>query len=141
MALARGIRTILPTGDERLRKNDQVFILGRPKSIPPVLTLLGKSDRRIENVMILGGSEIGAKVAFQLSQEKHKSIKLIVSDRQRAEELAELLGSVLVIHGEHTDIDLLVTEGLSDMDAFVAVTNDEESNLVTCLLAKHLRRS
>ena len=139
MALARGIRTILPTGDERLRKNDQVFILGRPKSIPPVLTLLGKSDRRIENVMILGGSEIGAKVAFQLSQEKHKSIKLIVSDRQRAEELAELLGSVLVIHGEHTDIDLLVTEGLSDMDAFVAVTNDEESNLVTCLLAKHLQ--
>ena len=89
--------------------------------------------------MILGGSEIGAKVAFQLSQEKHKSIKLIVSDRQRAEELAELLGSVLVIHGEHTDIDLLVTEGLSDMDAFVAVTNDEESNLVTCLLAKHLQ--
>jgi trk system potassium uptake protein TrkA len=139
MALARGIRTILPTGDERLRKNDQLFILGRPKSIPPVLTLLGKSDRRIENVMILGGSEIGAKVAFQLSQEKHKSIKLIVSDRQRAEELAELLGSVLVIHGEHTDIDLLVTEGLSDMDAFVAVTNDEVSNLVTCLLAKHLQ--
>jgi trk system potassium uptake protein len=138
MAITRGIRTILPNGDERFRKNDQVFVLTRPKSIPPVLEIFGKSDRRIHNIMILGGTDIGAKVAYQLSQEKHKSIKLIESDRKRAEELAELLGSVLVIHGDDTDIDLLVTEGLSDMDAFVAVTDDEESNLVTCLLAKHL---
>ena len=138
MAITRGIRTILPNGDERFRKNDQVFVLTRPKSIPPVLEIFGKSDRRIHNIMILGGTDIGAKVAYQLSQEKHKSIKLIESDRKRAEELAELLGYVLVIHGDDTDIDLLVTEGLSDMDAFVAVTDDEESNLVTCLLAKHL---
>ena len=138
MAIARGIRTILPNGDEQFRKNDQVFVLTRPKSIPPVLEIFGKSDRKIHNIMILGGTDIGAKVAYQLSQEKNKSIKLIESDRKRAEELAELLGSVLVIHGDDTDIDLLVTEGLSDMDAFVAVTDDEESNLVTCLLAKHL---
>ncbi len=138
MAITRGIRTILPNGDERFRNNDQVFVLARPKSVPPVLELFGKSDRRIQNVMILGGTDIGAKVAFRLSQEKHKSIKLIEGNRQRAEQLAEVLGSVLVIHGDDTDIDLLITEGLSDMDAFIAVTDDEESNLVTCLLAKHL---
>ncbi len=139
MAIARGIRTILPNGQERLRKNDQVFILARPKTIPPVLAMLGKSDVRLQNIMILGGSDIGAKVALQLSQEKTKRVKLVESNRERAEKLAENLGSCLVIHGEGTDIDLLVKEGLSDMDAFVAVTDDEESNLVTCLLAKHLQ--
>ncbi len=139
MAIARGIRTILPGGNERLRKNDQIFVLARPKSIPPVLELLGKSDRRLEDIMILGGTDIGAKVALQLSQEKNKRVKLVESNRARAEELAEELPSVLVIHGQGTDIDLLVKEGLSDMDAFVAVTDDEESNLVTCLLAKHLQ--
>ncbi|MDE2995347.1 MAG: Trk system potassium transporter TrkA [Bacteroidota bacterium] len=139
MAIARGIRTILPSGQERLRKNDQVFILARPKTIPPVLELLGKSDQRLHNIMILGGTDIGAKVAYQLSQEKTKRVKLIESNRERAEHLAEHLGSCMIIHGEGTDIDLLVKEGLSEMDAFVAVTADEESNLVTCLLAKHLQ--
>jgi len=138
MAIARGIRTILPGGAERLRKNDQVFILARPKTIPPVLEMLGKSDRRLQNIMILGGTDIGAKVALQLSQEKNKRVKLVESDRDRAVTLAETLGNCLVIHGDGSDIDLLVKEGLSDMDAFVAVTADEESNLVTCLLAKHL---
>jgi len=139
MAIARGIRTILPGGSERLRKNDQVFVLARPKSIPPVLEMLGKSDRRLQNIMILGGTDIGAKVALQLSKEKTKRVKLVESNRERAEKLAENLGNCLVIHGEGTDIDLLVKEGLSDMDAFVAVTADEESNLVTSLLAKHLQ--
>lgn len=139
MAIARGIRTILPTGQEKLRKNDQIFVLARPKTIPPVLELLGKSDQRLQNVMILGGTDIGAKVAFQLSQEKNKRVKLVESNRERAEQLAEHLDNCLVIHGEGSDIDLLVKEGLSDMDAFVAVTADEESNLVTCLLAKHLQ--
>ena len=139
MAIARGIRTILPDGNERLRKNDQVFVLARPKNIPTVLSMLGKSEKRLENIMILGGSDIGAKVALMLSEEKTKRVKLIESDRARAEILAEKLGSCMVIHGDGSDIDLLVSEGLSDMDAFVAVTVDEESNLVTCLLAKHLQ--
>lgn len=139
MAIARGIRTILPTGQERLRKNDQIFVLARPKTIPPVLELLGKSDQRLQNIMILGGTDIGAKVALQLSQEKNKRVKLVESNRERAEQLAEHLDNCLVIHGEGSDIDLLVKEGLSEMDAFVAVTADEESNLVTCLLAKHLQ--
>jgi trk system potassium uptake protein TrkA len=139
MAIARGIRTILPSGQERLRKNDQIFVLARPKTIPPVLELLGKSDQRLQNIMILGGTDIGAKVALQLSSEKNKRVKLVESNRERAEQLAEHLDNCLVIHGEGSDIDLLVKEGLSEMDAFVAVTADEESNLVTCLLAKHLQ--
>ncbi len=138
MALTRGIRTILPRGAERLRFNDQIFVLARPKFVPHVVRLTGKKEGKIQEVMILGGNVIGARVAAQLARERNKRIKLVEPDRERAEELAEQLRDVLVIHGEGTDIDLLATEGLGEMDAFVAVTEDEESNLVTCLLAKHL---
>ncbi len=138
MAIGRGIRTILPRGQERIRRNDLVFVMARPKVMPHVARFMGKTDQRIENVMILGGSPIGAKIAQQLSRIKHKHVKLIEPDREVAEQLAEELRNVLVIHGSGTDIDLLVLEGLGEMDAFVAVTDDEESNLVTSLIAKHL---
>jgi trk system potassium uptake protein TrkA len=137
-AVARGIRSIVPTGAERLRANDQVFILARPKNVPHVLRLLGKTERRIQDLMILGGNKIGYLVCRELGAEKGKRVKLVESDRERAEWLAEHLESTLVIHGQGTDIDLLAREGLGEMDAFVSVTDDEESNLVTCLLAKHL---
>ena len=138
MGIGRGIRTILPNGSTRLSRNDQVFVLARPKEIPHVARLMGKSDKKIQHTMIMGGTMIGAKVAYELATSKNKRIKLIVPDRTRAEQLAGDLNNVLVIHGEASDIDLLVVEGIGEMDAFVAVTDDEESNLVTCLMAKHL---
>lgn len=138
VAIGRGIRTILPRGRERIRRNDQVFVMARPKMIPHVARFMGKSDTRISSVMILGGTAVGAKVAQHLGGLKSKRVKLIEPDRERAEQLAEALPDVLVIHGAGTDIDLLVIEGLGEMDAFVAVTDDEESNLVTSLIAKHL---
>ena len=141
MGIGRGIRTILPGGDEKLQKNDQVFVLARPKYMGYISGMMGKSDKRMHHIMILGGTQVGGKVAMQLAGEKNKQVKLIEPNRARAEQLAEELPNVLVIHGDATDIDLLVQEGLGEMDAFVAVTNDEESNLVTCLMAKHLRVS
>ncbi len=138
MGIVRGIRTILPRGNERIVKNDQIFILTRPNSVAEVARLMGKPDQRIQAVMVLGGSSVSALVAQQLSGEKNKRVKLIEPNRLVAEHLAGDLPDVLVIHGDTTDIDLLVREGLGEMDAFVAVTNDEESNLVTCLMAKHL---
>ena len=138
MAIGRGIRTILPRGPERIRRNDLVFVLARPKAIPHLARFMGKTITRIEDVMILGGSPVGAKIAQQLGSIKHKRVKIIEPDREVAEHLAEALPGVLVIHGSGTDIDLLVLEGLGEMDAFVAVTDDEESNLVTSLIAKHL---
>ncbi|MCZ6705522.1 MAG: NAD-binding protein [Bacteroidetes bacterium] len=104
-----------------------------------MLAVMGISEQKIHDVMVLGGTDIGAMVARELSEDNNIHVKLVEPDRERAEDLAEELSKVLVIHGETTDIDLLITEGLSDMDAFVAVTDDEESNLVTCLLAKHLQ--
>jgi len=100
--------------------------------------MLGKADKKIHHIMILGGTHVGGKVALQLSREKNKKVKIVEPDRVRAEQLARELPDVLVIHGDATDVDLLVQEGLGEMDACVAVTNDEESNLVTCLMAKHI---
>ena len=137
-AIVRGMRTILPRGDERLRANDQVFVLTRPKYVTPMSRLMGKSEVRMQNVMVLGGTRVGAGIALRLSEQSGRRIKLIEPNREMAEDLAEELSDVLVIHGDTTDIDLLVREGLGVMDAVVAVTDDEESNLVTCLMAKHL---
>ncbi|MDX1739782.1 MAG: Trk system potassium transporter TrkA [Rhodothermales bacterium] len=138
MAVSRGIRTIVPGGNDRFRLNDQIFVLAPPKFVPPLVRLTGKKEGKVQEVMILGGTPIGARVAAQLGSVKNKRVKLVESRRAAAETLAAELNDVLVIHGEGTDIDLLATEGLGEMDAFVAVTDDEESNLVTCLLAKHL---
>ena len=138
-ALVRNGQTRLPGGDEVLRRGDQVFVLTRPKYVTPVTRILGKGDVNIQNVMILGGSRVGAGVARRLSEKNGKRIKLIEPDAERAEDLAERLPETLVIHGDPTDMDLLVREGLGEMDAFAAVTDDEESNLVTCLMAKHLK--
>ena len=137
-AIVRGIRTILPAGNERLRANDQIFVLMRPKYVTPVSRIMGKSEVRMQNVMVLGGTRVGASIATRLSEQSGRRLKLIEPDRATAEDLAEELADVLVIHGDTTDIDLLVREGLGTMDAVVAVTDDQESNLVTCLIAKHL---
>ena len=138
VGVSRGIRTILPRGPVKLQKNDQIFLLARPKHIPRISKGLGKSKERIQHVMILGGTRVGALIAQQLCQRKFRTIKLVESSRDRAEQVAKELPNVLVLHGDSADIDLLVAEGLAEMDAFVAVTEDEESNLVSCLMAKHL---
>ena len=138
MGIHRGMRTIIPRGSERLHLNDQVFALVRSADFPELARLFGKSDAKLQNVMILGGTSVGERVAASLSSDKGISVKLIEPDRERAEHLAAELPNVLVIHGESSDIDLLATEGITDMDAFIGVKDDEASNLVTCLIAKHL---
>jgi trk system potassium uptake protein TrkA len=137
-ALVRDGRSYLPDGDEVLRPGDQIFVLTRPKYATPVIRILGKEAVTMERIMILGGTRVGAGVAKRLSSQNGKRIKLIEPDPDRAQELAEQLPNTLVLNGDPTDIDLLKEEGLAEMDAFAAVTDDQESNLVTCLMAKNL---
>jgi trk system potassium uptake protein len=142
MGISRGARTIIPRGEERLQPDDQAFVVVETGQVAQVTHVLGKSGARLDHVMILGGSKVAGRIAARLLEEKrHRkgmSIKLIEPDRERAEWLAETLEGVLVLHGDPADIDLLGLEGIGEMDAFVAVTPDEESNLVSCLMAKHL---
>ncbi|MEM6287444.1 MAG: Trk system potassium transporter TrkA, partial [Bacteroidota bacterium] len=145
MGISRGVRTIVPSGDATIRGNDQVFVLVEAGKIGEVAKLLGKEAGRIRHIMILGGTNVGSRVAAGLTARQGRNrwnggmeVKLVEADRARAEHLAETIEGALVIHGDPADIDLLAREGLAETDAVVAVTDDEESNLVACLMAKHL---
>ena len=138
VAIVRGLRTIIPRGNDILRRNDQIFVIAPTEQMPAAIRLLGKENVHFRNIMILGGGPVALKTAKWLVNRGEYSIKLIEPDRDRAVELASELPEVLVIHGDGTDIDLLVSEGIGEVDAFLAVSPDEENNLVTCLMAKHL---
>lgn len=139
VAIARNSLTIIPTGSARIQAYDQLFLIAKTESIPDVIKTTGKPDLDINRIMIAGGTPIGAIIARTLSSEDKKwSIKLIEPDHDTAVELAEELKDVLVLNGNPTDPDLLATEGITDTDAFISVTDDEESNIISCLMAKHL---
>ncbi len=136
VALHRNFRTMIPKGNDRFLPNDQVFVISKPEGNSVVMKLAGKEDIKFDNIMILGGSKIGHRVAELL--EDKMTVKLIESDEEKSLQLADSLTSTLVIKGDGRDIDLLAQEGIIDVDAFVAVTEDAETNIITCLLAKHL---
>ncbi|MFQ5674924.1 MAG: Trk system potassium transporter TrkA [bacterium] len=138
VAISRNGRTIVPTGEDYFINGDQIFVVSKTESVPDLLELCGKADDRIENIMILGGGKVGRLLAKQLESEKGLNIRLVESSRSKSQLVADQLKNTLVIQGDGTDIDLLASEGIEDMDAFVAVTDDEESNIITSLLTKHL---
>ncbi len=139
VAIARKGRTIIPKGATKLQAFDQVFFITKMEQVPALIKTTGRSEKRIHSIMIAGGTPIGAMVARKLSQESNDwSIKLIEPDYEKASELAAELENVLVLNGNGTDPDLLATEGIRDTDAFISVTDDEESNIISCLMAKHM---
>lgn len=138
-AIARKGRTIIPTGAVRIQPRDQVFILARTERIPDIIATTGRQEEEIERVMIAGGTPVGAMIArLLMNEEKNWNIKLIEPDYDNAAKLAQELENVLVLNGNPTDPDLLASEGITDVDAFISVTEDEESNIISCLMAKHL---
>lgn len=136
VAIYRNFRTIIPTGNDKFLPNDQIFVATKPEGIESILKLAGKENINFDNIMILGGGKIGRRVAEVLSQKMH--VKIIESDEEKTFELADQLPNTLVIRGDGRDIDLLAQEGIIDVDAFVALTEDAETNLISCLMAKHL---
>ncbi len=136
VAIRRKEQTIIPGGDDVLRTGDQLYIVCDPDYIPQIMEIAGKTETEIENVMILGGGLVGQFIARQLSKDIHT--KIVESNAERSREIANILPDSLIIHGDGTDIDLLATEGLMDMDAFIAVTGDDETNIISALVARHL---
>jgi trk system potassium uptake protein TrkA len=137
VAIARAGETIIPTGATRIHEGDQVFILGEPRHMPDVLPLAGYTRFDLRRVIIAGGSREAWILAHML--EDHKiGCTLIEIDRNRAFNLAENLRQSLVLHGDATDLELLEMEGIGDADGFVAYTGSDETNILSCLLAKNL---
>jgi trk system potassium uptake protein len=136
VAIYRGMKTIIPTGKDKILPNDQIFVITKPEGIEDILKLAGKENVNFKNVMILGGGKIGRTVAKML--ENDLNVKVIESDEDKTFELAGYLDKSLVIQGDGKDIDLLAQEGIIDMDVFVALTSNAETNIISCLMAKHL---
>lgn len=135
VAILRNNQTIIPRGDTHLEINDHVYFIAQPNGIDRVLNLTGKKKTSIKNLMILGGSKAAYHTARKLSSTY--KIKLIEQDKDKCFELADQLPNTLVINGDGRDAEILEEESLSDMDAFVALTGNSETNIISCLLAKN----
>jgi trk system potassium uptake protein TrkA len=137
VAVLKGEKTIIPTGNDSFGRNDQIFVVTRRESLPQVLALTGKTDQKLEKIMILGGGKIGRRLASEL--EKQIDVTLIESNREKSVKIASELKRAAVFQADGTEIDTLAREGILNMDAFVGVTSDDETNIISCLLAKHLK--
>ena len=138
VAVSRESETIVPTGDDVLESGDRIYIMALTESLSDLFQVLGKTTEEIKNVMILGGGKIGRRVASSLEKDKKIHVKLIESDQKKSRWVAENLKDTMVVHGDGTDIDLMATEGILDMDLYIAVTEDDENNIVSSLVARHL---
>lgn len=131
VAIHRNSRTIIPRGHDQFLANDLAYVITKPDGIATLLKLGGKQWFEINDIMIIGGGRIGRKTASRL--EKNMRIKLVEIDKERCLRLADELENTLVINGDARDISLLENEGISHTDAFIAVTNNSETNIITCL--------
>ncbi len=127
--------TLIPRGDTLFKEGDQVYFITSKGGVEELYKLIGKIKQEIKNVMILGGSNIGIKTSNDLCQNRF-NVKLIEKDKSKAFELADDLPNALVIHGDGRNVELLEEESIYDMDAFIAVTGNSETNIMSCLVAK-----
>ena len=135
IAILRGHRTIIPRGNTVLRRNDHIYFITKGGNTNKLINLVGKKKVNVKNVMILGGTKLGEATAKRLEQTYN--ITLIEKDKERCKELAEQLHNTLVINGDYSNINLLEEEGLNKMDAFIALSNNSETNIIASLTAKN----
>lgn len=127
--------TLIPRGDTQFREGDQVYFITTQDGVEELFKLTGKVKQDIKNIMILGGSKIGRRTAKDLSESKF-NVKLIEHDKEKAFDLADELSKVLVINGDGRNVELLEEENIHDMDAFIALTGNSETNIMSSLVAK-----
>jgi len=127
--------TIIPRGDTILKEGDHVVFMTSKGGDDELCKLFGKINTEVKNVMILGGGKIGSQTASDLANTKY-NVKLIEKDKERAFDLADELPKILVINGDGRNVELLDEENIGDMDAFISVTGNSETNIMSCLVAK-----
>ena len=136
VAITRAGQTIIPTGSDSFALGDTVYVIARKNTLEEVMSFSGRADEQVRNLMILGGSRIGVRIASEL--ENSMNIKLIDYNADKAYRLAELLDKTLIINDDGRNTDAMLEEGLANMDAFVAVTGRSETNILTAMLAKKM---
>jgi len=136
-AIARGDQVLIPHGNDIIQANDLVYVVVRNEELDRIMKLFNPQEQVLRRVIIVGAGQTGTALAMALDQTKIKT-RIIDKDSERCTTLAENLERVIVINGDGTDRDLLREENIGDVDFLVAITGDEESNVLISLLAKGL---
>jgi len=135
-AIYRRGHAIIPEGHTVIEADDEVFFIAATKDIRTVMSELRRVDTPYKRIMVVGGGNIGRRVAKSL--EYNYNVKLIDHNLERSEEIANELDKTLVIHGDAADQELLQEEGIDKIDVFCALTNDDEANILSSMLAKRM---
>ena len=137
VGLQREHRMSIPRGDTELRPGDFVFALGVPSALEKLKKLFNLKIQKVHSVIIVGGGRVGCEVASAL-HERGLSVRLIENDHERARIVAEKLVGVMVFEGDGTDLEVLKEAGVEKSDYLLALTGDDENNVLSALLAKNL---
>ena len=129
-------KPITPEGDTIIEADDEVFFVAARKHIRAVMGELRKMDKPVKRVMLAGGGNIGMRLASAI--EGRYQVKIIERQEERARMLSETLGKTIVLLGDAADEGLLLEENIENTDVFCALTNDEEANILSAMLAKRL---
>jgi len=135
-AIFRKDRAMIPEGSTIIEPDDEVFFIAAKKNIRPIMSELRRLDNPYRRIIIAGGGNIGKRLAETL--EPNYRIKIIERNLSRAEYLAENLGGSIVLMGDAADEDMLLDENIENTDVFCALTNDDEANILSAMLAKRL---
>jgi trk system potassium uptake protein TrkA len=139
IALARGITTMIPGGNHKLSPNDLAFFMAASADMPKLMEIIGVKQEKRHRVMILGGGLVGRRIARLLG--KSVEVTLIEKDEHCAQELSHELSNTEVLIGDGSDSNVLVAAGLFDIDTFITATGENETNIMSCVLAKHIMNS
>lgn len=136
-AIRRKNETIIPRGDDRLMPNDILYFTTTRDYVDELIDLCGKTRRRIHNIMIMGGSRIAVRLVSLIGS-KNYDVKILERDRDKCAYLAERCPEAEIIHGDGRDIEVLRQEGVEATDAFIALSDSSETNILACLSAKEM---
>ena len=137
VAIKRNGETISPNGDEKILPRDLVFFMTTKDKLDEIRHLTGKDDcPAVKNSLIIGGGKLSVRASWKLN-EIHNNVKIIEPDRQRTEELQALVSpDTMILEGEGYDVDLLNDEGYNTMEAIIALTDNDQANILACVAAR-----
>lgn len=134
VAIRRDLNTIIPTGHDKIIPNDIVYFITTKDFITTVREAAGKEVINVRDLMIMGGSRITIKTVQSLPKEI--DVKVLEKDKSKTFKLVEQMNNAMVVNGDASNLELLKEEGIEDMDAFVALTDNSEANILACISAK-----
>jgi trk system potassium uptake protein TrkA len=134
IAILRNHQTIIPRGDIKLHGKDHIYCITKNDTIDDVVKFVGKDLVRVKNIMIVGGTDVG-QITAQLLEEEY-NVTLVDKSKETCKQLAENLNNTLIIKADPGNVELLKEEGLKNMDAFIALTPNSETNIITSLMAE-----